>query len=142
MGRKKKQDDGSGGSVFIMPSLYNETLRLLAEAHDYFHFQGHHDQMNLTQRERTMFTSEMSRITIRLSCIMAWLMARKAVFSGKLSEKDAIANFRLDCREVCLNQHIEAETMLPPAMTALLDETFELYQRIARLDDEQAPPVH
>jgi regulator of CtrA degradation len=66
---------------------------------------------------------------------MAWLMTRKAVFTGKITETEAATRYRLDCRDVCLNQHIQAESVLPKKMTELLDKSYELYQRVARLDD-------
>jgi len=130
--KKKKKTDGN---VVIMPGLYNETLMLLAEAHDYFYTEGEAEQELMTPQVRLMYASEMSRITMRLSCVMAWLMTRKAVFAGKITESEAHSKYRLDCRDVCLNQHIEAESVLPKGVTHLLDKSFELYQRVARLDD-------
>ncbi len=135
MAGKRKKAAVKTETVVILPGLYDETLYLLAEAHDYFYTYGEPEQQKMTPRVRTMYASEMSRITMRLSCIMAWLMARKAVFIGKLTENEANKNYRLDCREVCLNQHIEAESVLPQGMTEILDKSYELYQRVARLDD-------
>ncbi len=122
-------------NVVILPGLYDETLMLLAEAHEYFYEARETEEPLLTERERIMYTSEMSRITMRLSCVMAWLLARKAVFIGKLTSAEANEEYRLDCRDVCLSQHIKAESILPEEMRELLDKSFELYQRIARLDD-------
>ena len=131
----KKKRQSSDNTVVILPGIYNETLQLLAEAHDYFFRHAESGQRDHTARESTMCASEMSRITVRLSCVMAWLMTRQAVFSGKLTEEDARRDFPLDCRDACLNQNIEAESVLPDAMTELLDKSYELYRRVARLDD-------
>ena len=132
-GKEFKTDIHS--TVVILPGIYNEALQLLIEAHDYFYRQGLKHQEKLNERERIMYASEMSRITIRLSCVMAWLMARKAVFMGKITQDEANESFRLDCRDVCLNQFIEAESILPKRMGDILGKSFELYQRVARLDD-------
>ena len=132
---KAKPKAGGDDTVVILPGIHNECLALLAEAHDHFFQYGEAEQLDLTERERTMYASEMSRITIRLSCVMAWLMARKAVFAGKLSEAEANKKYRLDCRDVCLIQHIQAEAILPEKVNDLLDKSYELYQRVARLDD-------
>jgi regulator of CtrA degradation len=124
------------GTVVILPGIYDETLALLAEAHDYFYrTEIEHQQLN--PREHMMLTSELSRIAMRLSCIMAWLVARKAVSFGNITQKEAQERFRLDGREVCMHQHIEAESALPDEVTDLLDRSLELYQRVARLDEVQ-----
>jgi len=135
MAGKNKQNGKAGDhAVLLLPGIYNETLLLLAEAHDYFYRQAQQEQAEMDNRQRTMYASEMSRVTIRLSSEMAWLMARKAVFAGKITADEANAHHRLDCRDICMNQYIEAESLLPERMTELLDKTFELYQRVARLD--------
>lgn len=135
MAGKDKQSGVKGvRAVIMLPGIYDETLALLATAHDHFFRHSEEEQREMNNRERTMYASEMSRITIRLSCVMAWLMARKAVFMGKLSLEEANERYRLDCRDICMNQHIEAESMLPETMNELLDQSFELYQRVARLD--------
>ena len=132
MAEKNKR---GGHAVLLLPGIYNETLVLLAEAHDYFTRRSAHDQKDMDNRERTMFACEMSRVTIRLSCVMAWLMARKAAFEGKITVQEANERYRLECRDTCMNQHIEAETLMPARMNELLDKSLELYQRVARLDE-------
>jgi hypothetical protein len=135
---KSKQKESR---ILLLPGIYDETLALLARTHHYFHQWGlAQNHVFLNERERSMFASEMSRITIRLSCVMSWLMARKAVLEGENALPEGIESYRLECRDVCLNQHIEAETMLPPDMAELLDQTFELYQRVARLDEAAPRP--
>ncbi len=140
MARKDKKNIPSSkdATVVILPGIYEETLFLLAEAHDYFYQYGEEDQQQMDARVRSLYASEMSRITVRLSCVMAWLLARKAVFLGKLTQEEATAHYRLDCRDISLGQNIEAESLLPDSMTELLDKSFELYQRVARLDDAAA----
>lgn len=123
------------GNVLLMPGIFNDTLRLLLEAHEYFHHYGQEDQQNITGRERTIYSCEMSRITMRLSSVMAWLMVRKAVFAGKIPPEDAVQKYRLDSRDVCLFHNAEAESILPTYMSYLLEESLELYSRISRLED-------
>lgn len=125
-------------NVVMLPGVFNETLRLLMETHEYFHRYGEHDQSKFDARSRSLYCCEMSRITMRLSCIMAWLMVRKAVSSGKMDEKEAMTKYRLDCRDLCMHQNIEVENFLPTYMNYLLDRSFELYRRVSRLDDDMA----
>lgn len=135
----KKSAVVSNGTIVFLPRIYDETLILLAEAHQYFEHQGVLQQRLLSDRRRAMYISEMSRITLRLSCVMAWLLARRAVLDGSLSKIAADTNHKLECRDVCMHQHIEAESLLPDTMTDILDKSYELYVRVARLDDASAP---
>lgn len=123
-------------TVVFLPRIYDEAMLLLAESHQYFEHQGVLQQRLMGERRRAMYISEMSRITLRLSCVMAWLLARRAVLDGSLTQDSANESHRLECRDVCTHQHIEAESLLPDTMTDILDRTYELYIRIARLDDE------
>lgn len=132
---KKHKAADTNGTILFLPRIYDETLVLLAEAHGYFETQGMLQQRLMSERRRAMFVSEMSRITLRLSCVMAWLLARRAALDGSLAPAAAAANHALECRDVCMHQHIEAESLLPDTMTDFLDKTYELYIRIARLDD-------
>lgn len=134
--------EASKGTVVFLPRIYDEALLLLAESHQYFEHQGAMQQRLMGERRRAMYISEMSRITLRLSCVMAWLLARRAVLDGSLSQDSADHNHRLECRDVCLHQHIEAESLLPDTMGDILDRTYELYVRIARLDDETGKHPH
>jgi len=124
----------ASGTVVLLPAIYNETLTLLASAHEYFSARAEPEQRAHDERERIMYASEMSRITVRLSSVMAWLMARKAVLAGKIGGEEARARYPLECRDVCLGQNIEAESLLPEEMTDLLDRSLELYLRVARLE--------
>jgi len=133
-GKDKHRAKAGDHAVILLPGIYNETLGVLADAHDYFFSCAVSEQEEMDNRLRTMFAGEMSRVTIRLSCVMAWLMARKAAFEGKISLEDAHMHYRLDCRDICMNQHIEAESLLPKRMNDLLDKSYELYQRVLRLD--------
>lgn len=125
-------------NVLLMPGIFNETLQLLVDAQQYFELFGEQDQGKVTPQNRIIYSCEMSRITLRLSSVMAWLMVRKAVFSGKISDGAATEQFRLDCQDICLFRNPEAQKALPPFMYYLLERSLELYERICRLQDVSA----
>jgi regulator of CtrA degradation len=127
---------GTSGNLLFLPRIYGETMQLLVEAHDYFHQHGAQDQERLDARQRPLYCSEMSRITMRLSCVMAWLLARRAITSEEMPLDTPIGSYRLDCRDICERQNPEAEAILPPFMHHLMERSLELYERVARLDDE------
>lgn len=121
-------------NVLFLPSIFNETLELLMQSHDYFNHFGPSDQFEHAAHQ-LVYSSEMSRITMRLTSIMAWIMVRKAVHAGKITEVDAYENYRLDAKDICLHQQAEMAAILPHYMVYLLDKTHRLYSRVVRLED-------
>lgn len=126
--------DSDAANVMFLPSVFDDTLQLLLETHDYFQQFGTHDQENQSQEYRTVYCCEMSRITTRLSSIMAWLMVRKAVFMGKMPAEFGMGQYALNGRDVCLNENSPAREFLPEYMNFLLDESLRLYERVTRLE--------
>ena len=122
-------------NAFFLPKLYKETLDLLLQTHDYFGRYAQSDQEILPLGAKVVYSTEMSRITARLTSIMAWVMARRAAFVGEISMDDANKKFRLDSRDVCEFVNPQAKFVLPNHFNTLLERTLTLYQRIARLDD-------
>lgn len=118
-----------------MPGLFNETITLLTEARDYFQSYGDLDQAEANEQIRAIYTSEMSRITLRLSTIMAWTMAQRAVISGKISQSEAAIHYPLGFQDVCRVDSSVLNDVLPNFVCELLSRSHELYERVARLDE-------
>lgn len=126
----------ASASIFLMPSLFNQTIQLLMEARHYFESDGRIFELQLGEWHRHQFATEMSRITLRLSCVMAWLTVQKAVCAGKMSADEAHSQYPLDGTSLCLGSNIAAESVLPGEMNYLLEETRALYERVYRLDKQ------
>lgn len=120
--------------VLFLPSVFNETLNLLFEAHQYFQSRGAEEQSVIAPMDRPIYAAEMSRITMRLTSVMAWIMVRKAVFSGKIDEEIAGEKYRLDAAEFCLSPKPYTLDNLPYYINYLSDQSRELYARVYRLD--------
>src|SRR5437762_2796255 len=88
-------------NVVFMPNVFNETMQLLGDAHEYFHLFGEDDQARINEDLKTLYSCEMSRITLRLSSIMAWIMVQRAVFSGKIKADEAAGQYKLDFQDIC-----------------------------------------
>jgi len=123
-------------NVLFMPGLFNETMQMLADAREYFLLFGEDDQSRLTLDIKTLYSCEMSRITLRLSSIMAWIMVQRAVFSGKIPTEEAVSRYKLDFQDVCLVDNRMLHGILPSYVCYLLDNTLELYERVLRLDTQ------
>lgn len=121
--------------LLFLPGVFNETLTLLFDAHHYFQSRGADDHAVLDPYYQKAYTTEMSRITIRLTSIMAWIMVRRAVTAGKIDEDKAADDYRLDGGEICLSEPDGMVDMLPYYFWQLSERSQELYERVSRLDD-------
>ena len=130
------QTDANAPNVVFMPGVFNETMQLLGEAHEYFHLFGQDDQSRIDNNLKTLYSCEMSRITLRLSSVMAWIMVQRAVFSGKIHADEAAAHYGLDFRDICLVDNRVLHGVLPSYVCLLLDRSLELYERVVRLDEQ------
>ncbi|MCE2926863.1 MAG: DUF1465 family protein [Rickettsiales bacterium] len=127
--------DRKAPNVVFMTGIFDETMKLLTEAHEYFFLFGQDDQNRIEENLKTLYSCEMSRITLRLSSVMAWIMIQRAVFSGKLQAQEAANRYGLDFRDICLVDNRVLHGVLPSYVCLLLDRSLELYERVMRLDD-------
>lgn len=119
-------------NVLMLPRLFDETMQMIFASYEFFDM---HESLEeeLPLYLQTIFSNEMSRITLRLTSIMTWLMARKAVLAERLSEDEADEHFRLMHAEYCLTRRDDLAFLFPDYMNHLLDGSYELYERVCRL---------
>jgi len=122
-------------NVLFMPSVYNDAMTLLYKAQEYFTEFGDDDQIKMEKNIRSLYTCEMSRITLRLSCVMSWLLAQRSVISGDIDSKDS-AHYGLEFQNICRVNNEVLHGILPSYVCYLLDSTLELYERVLRLDSQ------
>jgi regulator of CtrA degradation len=134
--------DTHAPNVLFMPGVFNETMQLLTDAHEYFYLFGDDDQTRISPDLKTLYSCEMSRITLRLSSIMAWLMVQRAVFSGKIRQTEAASRYGLDFKDVCMVDNHMLHGVLPSYVCFLLDRSHELYERVLRLDVQFKQQIH
>lgn len=79
---------------------------------------------------------ESMRITCRLTQVMAWLLAQRAVFAGEIEFDLEMAEFyALSAEGVCLENPLEDMDDIPGGLRSLLERSYQLYVRIKRLDE-------
>lgn len=120
--------------LLFLPGVFNETLSLLFDAHHYFQSRGAVDQSVIAPDMQLQYSNEMTRVTMRLTSVMAWLMVRRAVYAGRIEEEKANTSYRLDGAEICLNHHPEILAELPHYLCQLSERSLKIYERIHRLD--------
>lgn len=124
----------SDNQLLFLPGVFNETLALLFDAHHYFQSRGADEQAQLNAMERPVYATEMTRVTMRLTSVMAWIMVRRAINAGRIEQEKAAQDYRLDGSDICLEHVEEALDKLPSYLGYLSDRSLELYERVHRLD--------
>ncbi|HUK58903.1 MAG TPA: DUF1465 family protein [Stellaceae bacterium] len=122
----------AGGTAFF-GKTYGEAMGLVIEARDYLERQDEAAGRELAPVARMQMCAETLRLTARLTRIMAWLLAQRAVASGEISVEDALAE-PLDAFDVCSAGAEHEDIGLPPRLSELLGRSRLLYGRVARLD--------
>jgi regulator of CtrA degradation len=121
------------GATAFFTGTYDEALELLKHARDYLVVEQAKPS-RLRARQRLLFARESLRLTARLTRLMAWLLAERAVQRGEMSRADALADdFALSGRGVCLTRPDDAAS-LPQPLLDLLADSERLYRRLMRLD--------
>jgi regulator of CtrA degradation len=113
---------------------YGEAFRLLVEARDYFAFVEPDERGAVPTTRRVQMCSETMRLTARLTQIMAWLLAQRALQAGEMNREEALAA-PLAGLEICMAGEETEEDGLPPGLSDLLGRSRKLYVRVARLDE-------
>lgn len=128
------QEAENDGQLLFLPSVFNETLTLLFDAHHYFQTRGAKEQNEIGATARPLYASEMTRITMRLTSVMAWIMVRRAIYAGRIEEDKASREYRLEAADICALHDAEVLTKLPNYMIYLSERSLSLYERVHRLD--------
>jgi regulator of CtrA degradation len=141
--RPMNQDiEGQEGQtpVFAAPlyfsRTYDETMSLLHEARNCIIRFG--DEPSMTTAGRLSYARETMRLTTRLTSVMAWLLAQRAVHAGEMTPQHAAsAAHELTARELCLTTADADDTALLPAeLQLLMEKSRALYARVARLETQ------
>ncbi len=120
--------------LLFLPGVFNETLALLFDAHHYFQSRGAEDQASIGPELRITYANEMTRVTMRLTAVMAWLMVRRAIYAGRIDEEKAADSYRLDGADICLNHLPDVLANMPYYLNYLSERSHAVYTRIHRLD--------
>jgi regulator of CtrA degradation len=112
---------------------YDEALGLLVAARDYVALSERPQKARLDMAERLRLCCETMRMTARLTQIMAWLMAQKAIHAGEMTQ-DELVEKQGPLAEIRICMEPGQVDGLPKPLIGLLQRSHNLYLRIARLD--------
>jgi regulator of CtrA degradation len=123
------------GATAFFSGTYDEAIEMLVQTRDYLTSAGDKDCALLSSERQKIFAFESLRLTSRLTRIMAWLLAQRAVHKGQMSIDEALdEGFCLRNVAVCVEKGSDIAFM-PEGLRALLERSHRLYVRVSRLDD-------
>ena len=127
------------GPKRFIDRTFDEALTLLEEVRSYILYEERSDRLGLSPSARVRQSLEATRMTARLTNVMAWLLLQKAAASGDLDFIDPMRpENRLGGREACMDEDGALDEALPERMREPLDKSQKMYVRVARLDDMMA----
>jgi len=128
----------------LFQKTYQEGMRLVKESSAYLDGPGRDVAKTLPREVSLAYAGESMRLTTRLMQVAAWLLVRKAVEEGDMSEKEALADkYRLATKEISRAPRLPGAQKLPFRLLDLIARSERLYARVERLDHElrnQTPP--
>lgn len=120
--------------AFFKP-LMDETMSLLIEARYYVSEKASKEAKQLPVDKGLTASMESMRVVSRLTQVMAWILTQRAVVSGEITSEEALtAERRLGGQDICLIDTASYDEALPKELRHLLQRSFALYQRVARMD--------
>ena len=125
------------GPTAYFNRTYDETMALLIEARNYAAYHNEVDQRTMPPTVRLHACYEALRVTSRLTQVMAWLLAQKAVHAGELTLEESTGDeYALSGGSVCSDPSGAENQELPKGLRSLLERSHQLYTRVLRLDDQ------
>ena len=115
--------------------VFKEGMALVERTASYLEGPGRAEAKRLSAPANVLYASESMRLTTRLLDLASWLLIRRALKEGEISETEA----QKKCSSVSLHgpakpSHVQGYDMLPQGMRDLIGESYALYDRIGRLD--------
>jgi regulator of CtrA degradation len=122
-------------SLELFDRLFDDTIKLIERTIAYLERESPGDREPLSVGAKLVFATESMRLTSQLMQCMAWLLARKALQRGEITEFEAASpTYRLGTNSACGAESLAGTETLPRRFRDLLAEGRSSYLRIARLD--------
>jgi regulator of CtrA degradation len=122
-------------------ALFEEGMSLVERTAAYLDGLGRREAKALKAPASVVYATESMRLTTRLMQLASWLLLRRAVTQGEISEEQA-RHHRRRVRLVMQSKNPAGFEQLPDALKILIEDSHRLYDRVLRLDrliDENAP---
>ena len=130
-------------SSVLYDNTYTETLGLLTKSETFLRNYSEQRAQQEDQVRDLRVNCEMTRVTARLTQVMAWLLAQKASLAGEISASEAASEkYLIRADPFCLTNNINGqEANYPSPIRELLIDSLGLYKRILALSKQMNKSV-
>lgn len=120
--------------------LFKDGMALVERTATYLDGDGRRDAKGLTPAVTVIYATESMRLTTRLLDLASWLLIRRALKQGEITEGEA----RMKRQSVKLQRlgrptHVRGFEDLPATLRALIGESFAMLDRVVDLDRVLSP---
>ena len=115
-------------------TLFRDGMALVEETAAYLDGEGREDAKRLPRLSALAYASESMRLTTRLMQIASWLLLQRAVNEGEMTQAEASSDKRRTRISWQNARPSGTPDAMPERLTALIEGSIRLQERIARLD--------
>ncbi len=116
-------------------SIYREGMELVEETARYLDGDGRGEGKSLKGATSLSYATESMRLTTRLMNIASWLLIRRSVNNGEMTQERARRErLKLKIDSIGRPSHIKGFDELPARLQALITASFGLQDKVIKLD--------
>ena len=121
-------------------AVFKEGMALVERTASYLDGQGRQDAKGLSPGATVLYATESMRLTTRLLDIASWLLIRRALKQGDISEQEARKK-RQSVKLQALGRpaHTSGFDDLPAGLRELIRESIHMLDRVVQLDRAMSP---
>ena len=114
--------------------IFKEGMALVERTAAYLDGPGRKESKGLAGGAGVLYATESMRLTTRLLDLASWLLIRRALKEGEISEDEAAKKRRrIKLQAFGRPAHVKDFASLPEGLRSLIEESFSMHDRIIRL---------
>ena len=122
-------------NIIMFDGPYSETMSLLEKVRHYILYEERYDRQRVGEKSTHIINSEVMDIIARLSHVLSWLIAQKAVRAGEITIEESLEpKWQLSSAIVCMNTVYEADESIPERLRHFMVQSRNLFERVERLE--------
>jgi regulator of CtrA degradation len=115
--------------------IFKEGMALVERTASYLDGPGRKEAKALAGGVGVLYATESMRLTTRLLDLASWLLIRRALREGEITEDEARKKRRrVKLQALGRPTHVKGYSELPIGLRSLIEESFILHDRISQLD--------
>ena len=122
-------------NIIMFDGPYAETMSLLEKVRHYILYEERYDRQRVGEKSAHIINSEVMDIIARLSHVLSWLIAPKAVRAGEITIEESLEpKWQLSSAIVCMNTDYETDESIPERLRRFMVQSRNLFERVERLE--------